>query len=208
MEIVLRRVAEFPSQLAVPVRHTLRLNDKQLKQIKRDKDRKAALDELEDKKKKHDEKAILREFKQRFDADIGSQQVRDMLTNPFTKTTRLTNAEAVRAAMHIPASLAGINMIRGAHAMDWSTYNPPESRRRKREKAPEEINMATASDPEVSASSSLAMEPSRTRKGKDKPKNFAARMPKDISMDQTFLDNDIRPKSGAASGSGARGSKG
>ena len=123
------------------------------KQMKRDRSTKVAIDALEEKVKNHDEKNILRTEKQRFDAMMGLQSFRNSLDTAGLYN-RLTNLDLARSALHLPASLAGMNLIRGMHVpMPSPAPAPPPE-----EKGPEVFDIG-GSDPEMSAVSSTEMTP-------------------------------------------------
>jgi hypothetical protein len=116
---------------------------------------------LEEAMKKHEEKAMLTAERQHFNAEMGVPEIRNERRNLYNGLEgRLTNADLARAAMTAPASLAGINLIRGVHVPLGKEYEPWQGGHEDDDEfesagEPEPVSMADASDAEMSASSSV-----------------------------------------------------
>jgi len=162
MEIILRETQKYPAQVPVPLRPLLTTSPDAKKQMARDRSTKAAIDALEERVKKHDEKNILRTEKQRFDAAMCLQNYRDS-RGAAGLYNRLTNLDLARSALQLPASLAGMNLIRGMHVPAAPPVAPPAPFQ---ENEPEYFDVAD-SEPEGAATSSLAMSPGKTEKKRE-----------------------------------------
>ena len=118
METILREYARYPAQVAVPTRPHVKLGSTTRRRMAAERKSKELRDKLEEGVKKHEEKAQLLAGRMSHNAEMGMVEARE---RAFVegRSSHFSNQDMVRKALSAPASLAGINTIRGVHAVHF-----------------------------------------------------------------------------------------